>query len=731
MKNLKGKILLASACLALVSGGSALFGDRSELFAQASAGSMKIAPGTIGGVVRSAKGPEAGVWVIAETYDLPNRFIKIVVTDDQGRYVLPDLPNANFKVWARGYGLVDSKQVAAKPGRRVNLTATVAPDEKAAAQYYPASYWYSMLNPPKDDEFIDVDKMSGKGIPAAMLTGQHFTEQMKEKCLFCHQVGSPTTRLPATPDNSVAAWDERMQRWPQMHTESRRLGHRGLQMLSEWTNDIAAGKTPREKPRRPEGVERNVVLTVIGWGDGVSLHDQTSSDRLAPTTNQDGTIYGMATGAGLLYMMNPKTTEVTSIPVPGVDGEPHAPRTGIHASEMDDKGRVWMASVGTSKVPSPTWCSDGSTPSSKYFPLTGDRYKTAMPLPVYDPKTKKITNLGICGGGNHGHFDFGKDKNFYLTHGTDIVSWINTRVWDETKDLRKAFQWCPMVLDTSGDGKIDPDRTKWTEPAEDALGGVQGEYGGDISPAKLKEMMELRPAPGKDLRISRYLYGIGADNQGGVWAAAYVPYVPSGVVHMIPGDNPPLTCKTEYYEPPMKDGQYLAVGARGVGSDLQGRAWVAFSSGQIGLFDRRQCKVTNGPKATGQHCPEGWTIFDLPVPKVTGNFATSDMAYSQWPDHFDVMGLGKDTHFFPLVNSDSIVAMKDGSKDFITFRVPYPMGFYTRGLDFRQASANADWKGRTFSATSSSAVLVHQEGGMERPGAQEYIFQIRPDPLAH
>ena len=46
----------------------------------------------IGGVVASAKGPEAGVWVIAETTDLPTKFAKMVVTDDQGRYLLLDLP---------------------------------------------------------------------------------------------------------------------------------------------------------------------------------------------------------------------------------------------------------------------------------------------------------------------------------------------------------------------------------------------------------------------------------------------------------------------------------------------------------------------------------------------------------------------------------------------------------------------------------------------------------------
>src|SRR6187551_1067398 len=107
----------------------------------------------LGGTVTGAKGPEAGVWVIAETTDLPTKFAKIVVTDAQGRYVMPDLPKAHYSVWVRGYGLVDSPKVQSAPGKILNLTAVPAPDEAAAAQYYPAIYWYSMLKIPAKSEF--------------------------------------------------------------------------------------------------------------------------------------------------------------------------------------------------------------------------------------------------------------------------------------------------------------------------------------------------------------------------------------------------------------------------------------------------------------------------------------------------------------------------------------------------------------------------------------------------
>ena len=114
---------------------------------------VRVDPDDIGGVVTGPRGPEAGVWVIAETTDLPTRFVRIVVTDDGGRYLIPDLPKATYTVWARGYGLVDSAKAHASPGQTVNLRAVVAPDARAAAKYYPAGYWFSLLNPLAASEF--------------------------------------------------------------------------------------------------------------------------------------------------------------------------------------------------------------------------------------------------------------------------------------------------------------------------------------------------------------------------------------------------------------------------------------------------------------------------------------------------------------------------------------------------------------------------------------------------
>jgi len=131
------KSLMAGVALAALLAGAAP-AARAQ---QASDPAIHIGSSDIGGVVTGANGPEAGVWVIAETTELPTRLIKIVVTDDRGRYLLPGLPKANYSVWVRGYGLVDSPKQQSAPGRALDLKAVPAPSAAAAADYYPAMYW--------------------------------------------------------------------------------------------------------------------------------------------------------------------------------------------------------------------------------------------------------------------------------------------------------------------------------------------------------------------------------------------------------------------------------------------------------------------------------------------------------------------------------------------------------------------------------------------------------------
>src|SRR2546427_2306920 len=205
---------------------------------------VRIDNDDIGGVVTSANGPEAGVWVIAETSDLPTKFAKIVVTDDQGRYVMPDLPKTNYSVWVRGYGLVDSPQVQTTPGKSLNLNAVVAPNAAAAAEYYPAIYWYSMLKVPDKSEFPGTGP-DGNGMPVALKSQAQWLDVVKTNgCYTCHQLGNKATR--AIPKelgefkSSAEAWQRRIQSGQAMIQMTTNIGRldapRALKLFADWSD---------------------------------------------------------------------------------------------------------------------------------------------------------------------------------------------------------------------------------------------------------------------------------------------------------------------------------------------------------------------------------------------------------------------------------------------------------------------------------------------------------------
>src|SRR5213083_1477180 len=195
---------LTTACLlAMCLGGRPLAGQ-----------AVPIDADDIGGVVTGPNGPEAGGWVIAETRDLPAKFVRIVVTDNRGRYLLPDLPKASYAVRVRGYGLIDSPKVPGQPGKTLNLTAVAAPSPRAAAEYYPAGYWFSLLRVPDKSEFQGA-RPAGNGIaPTIRSQGEWLRNLKSGGCWACHQLGNKATReIPRALgafESSRAAWERRI-----------------------------------------------------------------------------------------------------------------------------------------------------------------------------------------------------------------------------------------------------------------------------------------------------------------------------------------------------------------------------------------------------------------------------------------------------------------------------------------------------------------------------------------
>ena len=267
------RILCPRSTLAAISIAGCLAGGSAGLNAQTRpAPEVAIGAADVGGMVTSPNGPEAGVWVIAETTGLPTKYAKIVVTDDRGRYVIPDLPQATYNVWVRGYGLVDSPKVRTERGKLLNLTAVLAPNAAAGAEYYPGVYWYSMLRIPDKSEFPGTGP-NGNGIAPVMKTQHYWIDTIKNSCQSCHALGSKGIRTIPKEwghfDNSIQAWTRRLEAGQAQTNMAVTLGRLGpkqaLALFADWTDRIAAGELPSAKPERPQGIERNVVFTMWEW----------------------------------------------------------------------------------------------------------------------------------------------------------------------------------------------------------------------------------------------------------------------------------------------------------------------------------------------------------------------------------------------------------------------------------------------------------------------------------
>ena len=669
-------------------------------------GNIPLDADEIAGVVRSASGPEAGVWVIAETRDLPTRFAKIVVTDDAGRYLIPGLPKAKYKVWVRGYGLADSAGVQSAPGQRANLTVTVAPDAVTAAKVYPAAYWYSMLKLPTDDE---VAKLPGGRNEYLM-----WTKNMG--CVGCHQLGQLSTRTLSPGlgkfNSSHDAWLRRISSGQagadMVRIAVGQLGGVPLKYLSDWTDRIARGELPATKPQRPQGLERNVVATVRDWASDKSyLHDLSGTDRRKPTVNGYGPLYGspeLSTDEFPLFDPQRGTATTFHAPVrdantPTTHDDPitqPSPNWGeeriwdskanAHNPMLDAQGRVWYT-ARIRAADNPAFCKRGSEhASAKVFPLE----RSGRQLAVYEPATKKYTFIDTCFGTHHLQFASDANDTLWTSGGGPVVGWLDAKKFLATGDAAASQGWSPFVLDTNGNGKRDA----WTEPGQPA----------DAT---------------KDRRLSGSFYAVMPNpRDGSVWGSAAFGF-PGAVIRY-----DPKTQLSEIYSPPMP-----GFGVRGADIDSDGVVWVSLGSGHLGEFDRRKCKgLLNGPAATGNHCPEGWTLHRLPGP----GFAelpqfSVESSYYTWVDQHNTLGLGSNVPIATGNLFDGVHALV--GEHMVTLRIPYPLGFYMKGMEGRIDDAKAGWKGRGLWVTSGDRTPWLMETGK---GSKPLIvqFQVRESPLA-
>ena len=529
---------------------------------QSSPPAVSIDADDIGGVVTGRNGPEAGVWVIAETTELGTRFAKMVVTDDRGRYLIPDLPQANYSVWVRGYGLVDSPRVAsdARPHRE--------PHRGAGAERKGRS---GVL--PRHLLVLDARRFRTRAcFPARgpTATGCRLTTRTQEQwlnavqlngCGNCHQLGDKATReIPAALgafDSSLDAWRRRLVSGPaatSMTTFISRMntadgGH--IRRLAEWTDRIKAGEIPASVPSRPHGAERNLVVTVYDWlSPKYYLHDLALTDRRKPTVNGYGLIYGAAElSTDDSPILDPVRITKTTMRIPIRDQDAPssalankvvAPspyfgteqvwdtRVNAHNPMLDHEGRVYYTAQHRSPKNPPAYCAaESGHPSAKVFPLTRtpDGFvQNSRQVTVYDPKTKQFSFIDTCFGTHHLNFGEDADHTLWLSNNLQnelaLIGWVKTKQFWETKDAGRSQGWSPLVVDTSGNGKRDA----WVEPNQPE-------------------------EPGKDKRIGLGLYGIAySPLDGSIWGSNISH--PGWVIRVQPGANPSETALAEVYKVP-------------------------------------------------------------------------------------------------------------------------------------------------------------------------------------
>ena len=686
----------------------------------------------IGGVVTGPNGPEAGVWVIAESNDLGTKFAKMVVTDDQGRYVIPDLPSANYTLWVRGYGLVDSPKETSTPGKLVNLTATPAPTPAAAAEYYPGMYWYSLLKIPAENEFPGTGP-KGNGIPAFMKTQGSWIDTVKNSCQSCHAVGSKGIRTLSpklgTFKNSREAWERRIQSGQAMTNMAisvARLGpDKGIELYADWTDRIAAGELPASKPERPKGVERNVVITMWDWGTkGMYLHDAIASEKYNQHVNANGPIYGSPEeSSDLVPVIDPVKNTFSTIKHPYLDPQTPSTKTNtagpsvywgddpiwdshtsIHNPMIDESGRVWF----TAKIrpdENPEFCKKGSDfPSAKVAPLENSQRQLSM----YDPKTQKWSLINTCFSTQHLNFAHDANHTLWTSAGgpaSGVVGWLNTKEYLATGDDKKTQGWTPIIVDTNGDGK----RERLCRGQPTARSGQGQASDGRLlrRAAEPDRRHRVGPVDGRRLLAARS-------------AGLHHPPHP-GREPELRRRSPSCSCR------PTRATDRAASTSPATawcGRCSRAATWRASTA-------RSARRRSRAPRPiTGKMCPEGWTLYKFPGPQFKGvtDKGSAEHAYYIWVDRENTLGLGKDVPIASTNGGESLTAIVDGK--FVTLRMPYPLGFFSKNVDGRIDDPNAGWKGKGIWTTFGSRAPFHNEGGVQN-SPKLYKVQMRPDPLAN
>lgn len=678
---------------------------------------------TLSGIIKANGG---GAWVMAMDESLPTRPRTIVVSGPHERYEIPDLDaSKKYTVLGRAYGCEDKWIHDVSPGKLpIELNCDISPQE--AAEIYPANYWGSIIHFPGTGEFPGTGtiRSGGNGINTNFQERAAYLATFYLSCHLCHQVGGPAARrltsaflwdkamgmtktphtpgfpagLDPVPPHIGAPQDTRSQSGGVMFgvyrgfsgsvadndtgilvdsTDGKSLANQFGTMMGDWATRIANGEVPPTPPR-PTGRAAQVVIQEWDTGTRFSYqHDGISTFNYEPTVNANGVVWAIDIGQDYLWGTNPVTHEqvVFKVPMlPGYNkGEPfqHVPwcdQPGFcswsvynnpanpHTINMDVNGVVWATSAVARNQ-------DRSIPGTPGF-ISGGVCDGVPPLPyngafhpragifAFDPVSETFFLINTCGGTHH-----------LAPDPADGCIWLSG-------DSNVLQRWCPS-------GPPDVGTYDFWEITADNIDGL--------------------PRPG-------FLYGINVAPDGTVWAST--PGHRGRIIHFDPDCDrgalglPPRqsstgdTGCTKEYVPPAPGS-----GPRGIDVATDGKAHTGLGgSNHLGIFDESLC--------TTPECTEGWTLIEFPGPRNQGpngeeipasERGPADWYYYSFVDKFNASGLGADASLVCGTGSDSVkVYWPSGPHAGQTaeYRIPHPMGTFSRLLDARIDDPGGGCKGR-------------------------------------
>ena len=648
---------------------------------------------------------------------------------------MPDLPKANYDVWVRGYGLVDSPKVKATPGKTVNLKAVAAPDAKAAAASTTPRSTGSRCCRCRRRATSPAPGPQGNGIsPNIKSQGEWIRNVVNtDGCTGCHQMGGKATReIPASilgtfedieggvgSAHSGRPGRRRHERALHAGRPRARAGDvRGLDRSHRRT----ASCRPR-RPPRPQGSERNVVVTMWDWADPkVYLHDEIASDKRNPTVNANGPIYGALEESGdYLPVVDPTTQHGEPGEADGArseDAELGRSRRRRQPSPYWGDEAIWNSQttraqlrdgqagprLGRGAHPQDRrrrpWCQAGSDhPSAKLFPINQSQRGSWS---CTTRRRSRPRPIDTCF--SWGHVNFDDNDVLWSSFGpAGVEGWFDTKIWDKTHDEKKAQGWTRV--------RPRQQRQRQARRVHRAESAGRSDEGQAASTCTFYGVL----AGARRLGL-----GNGAGHAGRRSCAS------------CPDAHPPETALAEYYEVPWNNPKASGAGLRAARHGRRQQRRRLDGALERTSRELRSPQVqgpAERPDGDGTALPRRLDALSAARAELQGRgrfSAAPTRRYYDFVDRFDMLGVGKDVPLATGNESEGLLALVDGK--FLTLRVPYPMGFFAKGMDGRIDNPNAGWKGKAIYTTLATRAPFHVEGG-KGTTSKLVKFQVRPTPL--